>query len=389
MLWLAGPALAKSLDDLSHLHGLAFDPSDPQRLLLATHHGLYRAQSDGRVEPVGKRRDDFMALVADPGNPERLYASGHPVGGGNLGLLRTEDSGENWTKRSDGYRGPVDFHQLTVSPADPKLLYGVHGTLQRSQDGGDTWQPAGSPPEKLIALAGSSHSVDRIYAATEHGLRVSLDGGGTWRSAMMFRSPASLVHVGADGTMYAFVLGRGLLTTTEPSLAWKTIYNGFGGHYPLQMAVDHADPQRLAVLTHKGRIFTSEDGGASWQRFGLPVALQTVAIGARIYVEYCAACHGEQGVGETPGSPSAPTDPGKLAPALDGTAHAWHHDDAWLRTTVQDGTLSRGGRMPAWRDVLSEADIDNVLAYVKSLWSARERACQGARHMNCDWQPEG
>lgn len=385
---LAATAQAARLDDLSHLHGLAFDPDDPQRLLLATHHGLYRAHPDGRVEPVGRSRDDYMALATDPATPGLLYASGHPVGGGNLGLLRSEDGGASWTKRSDGHRGPVDFHQLAVSRADPEVLYGVHGGLQRSDDGGASWRPVGPAPDKLIGLAGSGHDPERLYAATEAGLKVSLDGGVNWRPAVMFRSTASLVHAGANGTVYAFVLGRGLLSTTEPSLAWNTLYNGFGSHYPLQMAVAHDDPQRLAVLTHKGRVFTSDDGGTSWRRFGLPAAEETAA-GGRVYAEYCAACHGDNGVGETPGTPTAPLDPDKLAPALDGTAHAWHHEDAQLRTLVHEGSIARGGRMPAWGAVLSEADIDHVLAYVKSLWSARERACQGAKHMNCDWQPEG
>lgn len=389
LLWLAGPTQAKSLDDLSHLHGLAFDPDDTQRLLLATHHGLYRADAEGRVEPLGRSRDDFMALATDSANPARLYASGHPVGGGNLGLLRSDDGGANWTKRSDGHRGPVDFHQLAVSRADPDVLYGVHGGLQRSDDGGGSWRPVGPAPDKLIALAGSGLDSERLYAATETGLKVSLDGGGSWRAAVMFRSPASLVHVTANGTVYAFVLGRGLLATSEPSLAWKTLYNGFGGHYPLQMAIAHDDPQRLAVLTHKGRIFTSDDGGASWRRFGLPAPDGTAAAGGRLFAEYCAACHGDNGVGETPGTATAPVEPSKLAPALDGTAHAWHHEDAQLRTLVHEGSIARGGRMPAWGAVLSDADIDNVLAYIKSLWSARERACQGAKHMNCDWQPEG
>lgn len=382
-------AHAARLDSLSHLHGLAFDPTDPGRLLLATHHGMYRAFTDGRVEPIGTARDDFMALSADPARPDRLYASGHPAGGGNLGLLRSLDGGASWTKLSDGHRGPVDFHQLAVSRADPDVLYGVHGTLQRSTDGGVTWAPVGPPPEKLIGLAASAQDADRLYAATEQGLRVSLDGGQSWRPAAMYRSPASLVHVAADGTVYAFLLGRGLLTTTEPSLAWKPLYNGFGGHYPLQMAVAPGDPRRLAVLTHQGRIFVSDDAGASWRRFGLAATADTAAAdGARLFAEFCSDCHGVQGVGQTAGGPGAPTD-APLAPALDGTAHAWHHDDAFLRDTIREGTLARGGRMPAWGGVLSDNDVADLVAYLKSLWNARERACQGARHMNCDWQPEG
>lgn len=389
VLLLAPGAHAARLDQLSHIHGLAFDPADPERLLLATHHGMVRAFPDGRVERVGTGRDDYMALVADPGTPGRLYASGHPAGGGNLGLIHTSDGGATWAHLSDGHRGPVDFHQLAVSAADPQVLYGVHGTLQRSDDGGATWRPVGPPPAKLIALAASAHAADRLYAATEGGLQVSLDGGQNWRPAVMFRSPASLVHVGADGTAYAFVLGRGLLRTREPSLAWEPINNAFGGHYPLHMARAPGDPERLAVLTYQGDLFTSRDGGVSWQRFGLPPLSDAASRGARLYAEYCSACHGEQGVGETMGSPTAPREQEKLAPALDGSAHAWHHDDANLAQTIREGTLAHGGRMPAWGAVLNDGDVAALIDYMKALWGARELACQGAKHMNCDWQPEG
>jgi len=388
-LLLTFTAHAASLDTLSHLHGLAFDPADSNRLLLATHQGLYRVHVDGRIERVGRGSDDYMALTSDPSTPGRLYASGHPTGGGNLGLLRSDDGGANWQKWSDGYSGPVDFHQLAVSRANPDVLYGVHGTLQQSTDGGRNWRPGEPPPDKLIALAASAREPERLYAATEQGLRVSLDGGRNWRPAVMFRSPASLVQVTKDGTVYAFLLGRGLLRTTEPSLAWETVYNGFGVHYPLQMAVASDNPRRLAVLTHRGKLFVSDDAGASWQRFGLPIRSGAATNGARGFAEYCSACHGKEGVGETVGSPTAPKEANRLAPPLDSSTHAWHHDDAQLQKTINEGTLAQGGRMPAWNSLLGKGEVTDLIAYIKSLWGARERACQGAKHMNCDWSPEG
>ncbi len=382
-------AQATRIDTLSHIHGVAFAPSDNTRLLLATHHGLYRAESHGRAARISASRDDYMALVADLTTPGRLYASGHPATGGNLGLVKSVDAGKQWQPWSDGFEGPVDFHQLAISPVNPDVMYGVHRTLQVSNDGGRSWRPVGPPPDKMISLAVSSVDPKRLYAATEHGLKVSLDGGFEWQYAAMFKDPASTVFATADGTAYAFVLGRGLLMAEEPSFGWKVLYNGFGNHYPLQIAVAHDDPDRLAVLTHTGRLFTSQDAGRSWQRFGVPEPDATAARGGRIYAEYCTGCHGVDGVGETPGTKTAPTDPKQLAPALDGTAHAWHHDDAQLQQTILEGGIARGGRMPAWNTLLKPDDALDLVAYIKTLWGAREHACQGAKHMNCDWSPEG
>jgi len=389
LVMAASPVHALRIDELSHLHGLAFKPGGAGDLILASHNGLYLAGTDGEVKLLSTQRDDLMALTVDPSQPHRLFASGHPATGGNLGLVISEDAGATWQHRSDGDEGPVDFHQLTVSGADPSVLYGVHRMLQVSRDAGRTWTAIAPPPEKLIALAASASAAEQIYAATENGLQVSSDGGREWRQALLYRNPASLVHVTPDGTVYTFVLGRGLLAAREPDLKWETLANGFGGHYPLQMAVASDDPQWLAVLTHRGRLFVSADGGRNWQRFAaqeLP-ADSAASRGARLYVEFCQACHGGGGIGESLGTPTAPRDQAKLAPTLDGSGHGWHHADDQLVQTILEGSVQRGGRMPAWKSLLGPDDAHDLVAYIKTLWGPRERACQGRKHMNCDWVP--
>jgi hypothetical protein len=41
------------------------------------------------------------------------------------------------------------------------------------------------------------------------------------------------------------------------------------------------------------------------------------------------------------------------APPLNGTAHTWHHSAKGLVSTIQNGTISIGGNMPAWKGKLS------------------------------------
>lgn len=382
-LLLSSQAHALGLGDLDHIHGLAFEPGPQGELLIATHDGIYRALPDGTVERRSEARDDFMALAASASEPGTLFASGHPATGGNLGLIRSTDGGRSWQHWSDGHRGPVDFHHLAVSPTDPQTLYGVHGTLQASRDGGRSWEPSGTAPAGLLGLAVSSTDPRTLYAATELGLLRSTDAGGSWQPATLRRSPATTVHIHGDGTALAFVIGQGLVRTVEPSLGWRPQFNAFGGQVPLQLAASPTDDNRLAVLTQGERILVSDDGGATWRRFGVAERLHSdlELAGKQLYGSYCQDCHGVDGIGENFALPGA-GEPQFIAPALDDSAHAWHHTDENLRQTILEGS-PRTDRMPAWQSVLSREDADAVIAYMKSLWTPREIACQGPKHMNC------
>lgn len=250
----------------THIHGLAVDRHDPSRLLIATHHGLFRAGPDGiaqRISPV----QDFMGFNPHPADPDTLYASGHPVEGGNLGFVASTDGGKTWTQISPGVNGPVDFHQMTVSPADPETIYGVYGGLQASRDGGVTWALVGPVPDRLIDLAASAGDPDRLYAATEAGLFLSADAGETW-TPLLEGPPVSLVEVTPDGTLYAFVLGRGLVRSAEDRLAFETLSGDFGDGFLLHLAIDPANADRLYAATQHSEVLMSRDGGQTWSSYG-------------------------------------------------------------------------------------------------------------------------
>ncbi|WP_207062014.1 hypothetical protein [Motiliproteus sp. SC1-56] len=267
-LGLSNPLWAQNLNDLSHIYGIAEVPGNPDALYLATHNGFYRAQADGQVAQVSVITDDFMSLVSDPADPNGFFASGHPRGGGNLGLLHSEDGGRTWRQVSPGLNGPVDFHALAVSPVDPNRIYGMYRGLQISRDGGNRWTQ-GWLPEGSLSLAASYADVDYLYAATRNGLQMSKDGGQSWRPAMMMQLPASQVLVASDGYAYTFLVGRGLFKVKEPGLAWKPLGDPFDGAVPVQMAVSAQAPQRLYVLDNGGHLWRSLDGGAAWHRFGV------------------------------------------------------------------------------------------------------------------------
>lgn len=259
-------ALAKD----THFHGIAVDAADSKRIYLATHHGLYVTGVDGKAQRISEVRD-YMGFTPHPTDAAILFASGHPAGGGNLGFIVSRDGGRSWTKLSNGIGGPVDFHQMDVSKADPRVIYGVYESLQRSADGGRTWERVGAPPADIISLAASSIDANTLYAATQGGLQRSTDGGRTWKAES--DRTATMVHVTRDGTVYAFMIGMGLVRAAEGNLAWQVVGKGFGDEYLLHFAADPRDAKRLYAVTHNSRtraqsVIASRDGGERWTRLG-------------------------------------------------------------------------------------------------------------------------
>ncbi|MGR3379125.1 c-type cytochrome [Salipiger abyssi] len=94
--------------------------------------------------------------------------------------------------------------------------------------------------------------------------------------------------------------------------------------------------------------------------------------GARLYAENCASCHGAQLQGE-PDWKERDADGYLPAPPHDPTGHTWHHPDAQLLEIVTQGTEALVGgsyksNMIGYGDILSEAEILDTLAYIKSTW---------------------
>ena len=89
--------------------------------------------------------------------------------------------------------------------------------------------------------------------------------------------------------------------------------------------------------------------------------------GRKLFTQNCASCHGSQAQGapqwSTPGAD------GKYPPpALNGTAHTWHHPTIVLKRTIREGTIAIGGKMPPWGDKLSDADMEAIIAWFQSHW---------------------
>ena len=73
--------------------------------------------------------------------------------------------------------------------------------------------------------------------------------------------------------------------------------------------------------------------------------------GAELYAMHCATCHGVTGISVMPGAPNFAHSEGLMNP------------DGVLLVTIRSGKAA----MPAYRGVLGDQDILNVIAYLRTL----------------------
>jgi mono/diheme cytochrome c family protein len=108
-----------------------------------------------------------------------------------------------------------------------------------------------------------------------------------------------------------------------------------------------------------------------------------VASGKVIYAAECALCHAADLEGQPNWKSRKPN--GRMpAPPHDDTGHTWHHPDDVLFGITKFGMRPPYGPpgyqsdMPAFRGSLSDQQIWDVVAYIKSRWSPRMREAQAA-----------
>ena len=95
--------------------------------------------------------------------------------------------------------------------------------------------------------------------------------------------------------------------------------------------------------------------------------------GKALFANNCATCHGPEGIGPQSPALKVKRKDGKFQPpALNGTAHTWHHAPSLLRKIIAKGGNSYGkgyeGWMPEFEAALTQKERDAILKYVHSLW---------------------
>lgn len=252
--------------DITHGHGLALTADS--KLYIATHQGLLVLEHDKDLYQVGDKEDDYMGFSSHPADPQTFFSSGHSSASGNMGFQKSDDAGLTWQKISNGLNGPVDFHAMTVSPANPDLVYGFyHGAVHRSTDGGKTWQqfPVNFG---ILNFAANPSDENTVYAASPKGLYLSQDKGESWQPLPGPGSGfVSVIAIDPRNslTLLAYSEGMGgLANSNDKGITWKDLGQNFSGEVPLYITFNKDIPETGYIMTEKNSIYKTVDNGVSW-----------------------------------------------------------------------------------------------------------------------------
>ena len=270
-----GPAVAWVDPDgaAPYIGSLSVNPADGS-LLMATNTGLFKipaaggkpAKVTGELTTSQGSGEVSESLVARFVGPDELLGSGHPSGSGStlptaLGLIRSEDAGKTWTSVSQ--LGTADFHALSaVGDVLVAPLYG-QSQVQLSRDGGKQFESRVAPMA-LVDLAVDPGDATHWVATSEQGIYTSADEGGTWRQ----RDPTPNVRLAwADPrTLYRIDPGGPVKVSSDGGETWKD--RGSAGGEPLALAVDGDGTLYTAGLD--GKVQRSADGGKTWTALVTP-----------------------------------------------------------------------------------------------------------------------
>jgi len=300
------------LSDSTAAIDVAIDPATPSRLYAATWErirrpkfrrvggvtsGVYRSTDSGATWarlsnglPAAAANVGRIGVTIAPSNPLVVYALYADDPGNFLGLYRSSNAGDSWTRVNDGalasmYNGyGWYFGQVRVNAFDANRVYALGLDLWRSTNGGASWSVLSSGVHvDMHDLWIDPTSPGRLILASDGGVYSTLSGGSPWTHAQglaISQFYAGAIDPQHPERLYGGLQDNGTVRTLTGALDdWENIYGGDGFYClvdPRNSNVIFAEAQygALGKSTNNGGFFndaTSGINGADRRNWSTPV----------------------------------------------------------------------------------------------------------------------
>jgi len=192
--------------------------------------------------------------------------------------------GALWVSRSSGSQTPwtrfgtQDVHSLAFAdPSGSKVLFGHHGGLSSSTDGGRTWSALSVRDDAMSVAPASDGS---IVIAGHEVLVASRDGGASW-SPVQADLPSLDIHgftrdPADPARMWAYLATGGLWESTDHGAHWARVRQD---NILFPLAVGGGAETRLLGVDATG-LAASDDGGRTWGPLSTPETYPMTALAA-------------------------------------------------------------------------------------------------------------
>jgi hypothetical protein len=192
-------------------------------------------------------------------------------------ILTSDGLRKKWQIEGPHFGGWEIYH-IKGSPVDPDRLYASQTSgwfgqiIQRSDDGGKTWQPPG--PQTMPSDTGPGAASNKFTYAGDIGAHLWYDG--TPRS-WEFKRVWHLEPSPSDpDTVYAGVEDAALFRTIDGGRTWQELPSlrrakghlwqpGAGGMGLHTILLDSSNPDRIFVAISAAGVFRTDDAGMSWR----------------------------------------------------------------------------------------------------------------------------
>lgn len=195
-------------------------------------------------------------------------------------ILTADGKRQNWEASGPHFAGWEMYH-LKGSAAEPNRIYASQSSgwfgqiIQRSDDGGKTWNTPGSSPEDLKGPEGfpKGESNKFVYEG-EVGKHIWYDGTQhPWEFKRVWHIEPSLTD---PDTAYAGVEDAAIFKTTDGGKSWQEMAGlrqakghlwqpGAGGMAVHTIIIDPKNPKRIYIAISAAGAFRTEDGGLTWK----------------------------------------------------------------------------------------------------------------------------